>query len=79
MAKNTAGKPIERVADVTVDQPVVEAGGRLGDGDDEGQVEEQLERGRHPVRLGRVPWRHADVELHADILVRTARLLERPP
>ena len=71
MAKNTAGKPIKRIADVTVDQAVVEAGGSLGDGDDEGQVEEELERSRHPVRLGRVAWRHADVELHADIFVRT--------
>ena len=37
--------------DVVLDERVVEAGGRLGDRDHETQVEQQLQRRRHPVVL----------------------------
>ena len=36
----------DAVGDVALDELVVQRGRRLGDGDDEAQVEEQLERGR---------------------------------
>ena len=64
MAKKTMTK-LSSVADVALREAVVPAGPqRLRDGDDEDQVEEQLERGRRAVRLVRVPGLHPPVEGH---------------
>ncbi len=54
----------ERIAGVTVHQPVVEAVARLGDCHDEGQVEEQLQRGGRPVFLVGVAGRHRCEQRH---------------
>ncbi len=64
MAKNTSGKRQQRITGVPVDQPVVEAAARLGDGDDERQVEEQLQRGGRPVFLVGVAGRHRCEQRH---------------
>jgi hypothetical protein len=52
------------VLEVPLHQAVVETVGGLGDGDDEGEIEEELERRRGAVGLGWVPRSHAYVELH---------------
>ena len=45
-------------------EAVVPLGRGARDGDDEDEVEEQLERGRHAVRLVRVTGLHAPVQGH---------------
>jgi hypothetical protein len=58
----------EDVAGVILDEAVMEALGRLGDGDDERQVKEEFKGGGGPVGLRRVAPDHRHMQLHVRIL-----------
>ena len=58
--------------DVTRRQRVRELRGGDTEGDDKGQVEQQLQRGGHPMRLVRISSRHSTEPVRPDQVVRVA-------